>query len=89
MAKASNSVQTELVYKCDKSGPGFLTQIIGGPGKRLSFKCDHCGLVMFPVFPTMTISAHGHTKNTIGHTLLSARQLGVSDGVKPQQAKAK
>ena len=89
MAKPSNSVQTEVVYKCEKSGPGFLTQIVGGPGKRLSFKCDHCGLTMFPVFPTMSVSAHGKTKVTIGHTLLSARQLGVSDSVKPQPTKAK
>jgi hypothetical protein len=80
--KPVNSKQFAVTYKCDKTGNGFMTTTIGGAGKRMSFKCDQCGLTLFPLFPQMTLSAHGKTKVTIQHTLLSVRELGVSEGVK-------
>ena len=91
MAKASNAKQFQVTYKCDKTNDaGFLSTTIGGAGKKLSFKCDVCDLTMFPLFPKMELSAHGHTKVTIKHTLLSVRELGVSDGIKaPAPVKAK
>jgi hypothetical protein len=81
--KPSNSKQFQVTYKCDKAAnSGFMTTTIGGTGKRMSFKCDLCNLTMVPLFPEMRLSAHGHTKVTIKHTLLSVRELGVSEGVK-------
>jgi hypothetical protein len=89
MAKTSNAKSFQVTYKCNKTGDsGFLSTTIGGAGKKMSFECGSCGLTMFPLFPKMELSSHGHTKVTIKHTLLSVREIGVSDGIKAPGNKA-
>lgn len=88
--KASNSAQIQLTYKCDKAKDvGWFSATIGGTGKKMSFKCESCGLTMVPLVERMELSAHMHTKNTVKHQLLSARELGTTTTVPTKKVAGK
>lgn len=67
-------MQTQVTYKCDTNN--FVGSAVVGPQGK-NFTCTVCGLRIHVNLEKLEFGAHGHTKNTLRHTLIKTQEVGV------------
>ena len=67
----------KIIYRCGvEEEVGHVTVGAKGKKKSMSFKCEYCKQHLIPSVGKMELVSHGHTQDTVNHTLRQIKHIG-------------